>query len=171
MRKMIDGGVVLTLAFLPALAFAGIWEPDPERVFVLDVTDVEVYEMTDGDRRWSASLVANLEQRGGVVKKQATFVRTSGRLTVDGSDVEAAPSEGVFRRVDKPEVFLVIHGRYWFHVDFGKREIWLVGETTASPLHFPPSHDFVVAVNGFGGLPVRDPGKSPTFVAARVSWY
>lgn len=168
---MDSGAMFLTLVLLPASAFAGIWEPDPGRVFVLDVTDVEAHELSDEDRRWAASLVANLERRGGVVKNQATFARTSGRLTVDGSDVAAAPSEGVFRRVDKPDVFLVIHGRYWFHVDFGKREIWLVGEAPTPSLHYPPSHDFVVAVNGFGGLPVKDPGKSPTFEASRVSWY
>ncbi len=155
------------LAFLPTLAFAGIWEPDPGRVYVLDVAGVEVYETSDGDRRWAASLVANLEKRGGVVRSQAVFARASGRLTVGGDEVEA----DVFQRVDQPDVFLVIHRRYWFHVDFGKREIRLVGEAATPSLHYPPSRDFVVALNGFSGLPVQDPGKSPVFEDSRVSWY
>ncbi len=157
----------LTSVFLPALATAGIWEPDPGRVFVLDVTDIEVYETSDDDRRWASSLITNLMNRGGVVRNWDWFARTSARLAVDGSEVEAE----VFRRVDEPGVFLVIHGRHWFYVDFDKREIRLVGEAATPSLHYPPSRDFVVALNGFGGLPVRDPGKSPTFETHRVSWY
>ncbi len=158
------------------LVFAGIWEPDPDRVFVLDVADVEVYETSDGDRRWASSLAANLEKRGGVVKAQAVFARTSARLTINGSEVEAVSPEGserngVFRREDEPEVFLVIHGRYWFYVDFGKREIKLIGVAATPSLHYPPSRNFVVALNGFGGLPVHDPGKSPVFEDSRVTWY
>jgi hypothetical protein len=151
--------VVVLVCLFPLLAHAGEWQPDPSRLFKLALSTDKAYELTSSDRSWSKSLVSNLEKRGGIVKKHSILARSECWLEINDQQVEA----DVFRDIDRLNLFLLVHERYLFLIDFEEKKLRVVGEGGSVSLHFPPSRNFVVAVNGFGGIPVGGTEENPSF--------
>ena len=120
-------------------------------------TNFQTFQMGNIEKKWSASLVKNMNYKGEVVH----FVKTSIILYQDGSEINGA----VYQALEKPDYFYIVNADSILNI--GKEHPYSPGVGGFS-MHRPKSKNFIVCLNfQSGGVPAFN---STAVVRGPVSW-
>lgn len=163
--------LVLALAIVASAASAGDWHPNPDERYRLVVSG-SGNPVTEDDKRWAESLVANLRKKGGIVRSWEIAPRyPSAIVTLN----EASTDYRVFRQGDRSRYLLIerSRGRESFLVDFDKKYVLAIGGIGTTTVHVHPSERFAVVIYSHAalvyGIPVSEYSNA-TFEDQSASW-
>ena len=163
-----------TLGCLVALAaFAGDWVPDSSRQYHFSVESPENAELSEADRGWAASLVANLRNHGSSISDSQVLPRVRGAsLTLNGESARYV----VYRVSDRVFLALSEAKDLPFLIDLEQESVRLPPLAGTPSVHRHPSGRFVVVLSAsgparLGGIPVVGDPQNPRFAENKVSWY
>jgi len=155
------------ILILPSLSFSGIWEPNPNKIYRLDVTSYDEYKLLESNEKWVLSLVNNLKAQGGKIATHHIFVRTSAPFQI-GSDEKGI----VFVNRSNKNQFITFDRIFLIDFDDSKVSVFGCGGAT---IHKGPKNNFIVVIDPYGiklsGIPVSTGGIPPKFNGNVVSWY
>jgi hypothetical protein len=173
MRRLANLSLATLGCVVGLAAFAGDWVPDSSRQYHFSVKSPENAELSEADRRWAASLVANLRNHGSSVSDSQVLPRVRGAsLTLNGEPANYR----VYRASDR--VFLALSGAEGlpFLIDLEQDSVRLPPLAGTPSVHRHPSGRFVVVLSSsgsarLGGIPVLGDRRNPRFAENEVSWH
>lgn len=169
MRKIVFITVV-SLIFTACLVYAGIWEPDPSKIFYFENKSFIKYNLKKKDLAWIESLIKNLRKHGSV-KSYFTFVKTDLSLSLNGTPLKIP----VYVNSTFNNQFLIYaKGEKKFLIDFGEREVYIPCGGGLS-FHSHQGNEFIIVADPvageLSGIPISSGGASPTFTDKYVKWH
>ncbi len=117
----------------------------------------QTFQMGDIEKKWSASLIKNMNYKGEVIH----FVRTTIILNQGGTEINGA----IYQALEKPNYFYIVNADSMLKI--GKKHPYSPGVGGFS-MHRPKSKNFIVCLNfQSGGVPAF---SSTPVKKGPVSW-